>query len=56
MTEKTFKKKLAEVDVCFAKKMLNTQKRQPNLSDKNVSVDVESIFIKANITLTHLKK
>ena len=56
MTEKTFKKKLAEVDVCLAKKMLNTQKRQPNLSDKNVSVDVESIFIKANITLTHLKK
>jgi len=55
-TEKTFKKKLAQVDVCLAKKMPNTQKRRPNLSDKNVSVNVESIFIKANINLTHLKK
>ena len=56
MMEKTFKKMLAKVDVCLAKKMLNIQKRQPILSDKKVSVDAESIFIKANITLIHPKK
>lgn len=56
MMEKTFEKKLAKVGVCLAKKVLNTQKRQPNLSDKNVSVNAKSIFVKANITLIHLKK